>query len=351
MTQNEVSIIKNAVLDATEAYVDARLGQATFVKTQIGTTVGNPRKENNKYYHTVKCNQTSSSSARTVTYNNVLSVGNTKFPPDSVVFVIAPNGQFSNQFILGQLDDTPVNIVGGTISIGGNDPYNDPNFYVDSNGAVTIKYGSLNINNKFKVDTDGALDATSGKIGGFEITDTSLGDKIDSTNCVGMIKGDKLFAWHPNGYTYVYYYGIRQVNGNITITNGGSTMTINHADIYASDKGSNVVWWSQYSPSDKRLKKDIIDLDLETSKKFINSLSPKQYEFIPNETRNLTKGKRYGFIAQDVEKITGKDFNIAYDDDDKYKHLNYSDIIAPLVKVVQNQQKEIENLKSKLGVK
>ena len=350
MTQNEVDIIKNAVLDATEAYVDARLGTAAFVKTQIGVVTSSYRDNTSKkWIHSVKCNTTSNTSG--IVYNNVLSVNNIRFGNGKVVFLVAPNAQFSNQFILGQLDVTPFDLVGGSISIGGSDPYSNPNFRVDANGAVTIKYGSLNINNKFIVDTEGALDATSGKIGGFEITDTSLGDEIGSTNCIGMIKGDKLFAWHPNGHTYVYYYGIRQVNGNITITNGGSTMTINHADIYASDKGSNVVWWSQYSPSDKRLKKDIIDLDLETSKKFINSLSPKQYEFIPNKTRNLTKGKRYGFIAQDVEKITGKDFNIAYDDDDKYKHLNYSDIIAPLVKVVQNQQKEIENLKSKLGVK
>ena len=36
MTQNEVNIIKNSVLDATEAYVDARLNSSDFVKTQIG---------------------------------------------------------------------------------------------------------------------------------------------------------------------------------------------------------------------------------------------------------------------------------------------------------------------------
>ena len=36
MTQNEVSIIKNAVLDCTEAYVDARLSVLDYVKTQIG---------------------------------------------------------------------------------------------------------------------------------------------------------------------------------------------------------------------------------------------------------------------------------------------------------------------------
>ena len=51
MTQNEVNIIKNAVLDATEAYVDARLSVLDFVKTQIGVTVGKPTLKNGKYLY------------------------------------------------------------------------------------------------------------------------------------------------------------------------------------------------------------------------------------------------------------------------------------------------------------
>ena len=48
MTQNEVDIIKNSVIDATEAYVEARLDVLDFVKTQIGVTVGNPEKRSDK---------------------------------------------------------------------------------------------------------------------------------------------------------------------------------------------------------------------------------------------------------------------------------------------------------------
>ena len=117
MTQNEVDIIKNAVLDATEAYVDARLNVLDFVKTQIGVTVGNPVQRQGKYYHTVRCNATQST-PNGVTYNNVLSVGNIPFPNGSVVFVAAPNAQFSSQFILGKLDNTPCNISAGSITLG-----------------------------------------------------------------------------------------------------------------------------------------------------------------------------------------------------------------------------------------
>ena len=68
MTQNEINIIKNAILDSTEAYVEAKLGMSDFVKTQIGV-IHSYEKKNNKYYHTVKCDN------GRVTYNNVLSIG------------------------------------------------------------------------------------------------------------------------------------------------------------------------------------------------------------------------------------------------------------------------------------
>ena len=98
MTQNESNIIKNAVLDATEAYVEAKLSMSDFVKTQIGI-VESYVERNKKYYHVVKCDN------GRVTYNNVLSVGNIPFPANSTVFLIAPNAQFSNQFILGNMMD------------------------------------------------------------------------------------------------------------------------------------------------------------------------------------------------------------------------------------------------------
>ena len=146
MTLNEVNIIKNSVLDATEAYVDARLAVADFAKTQIGVTEGEPIKKSSKYYHKVRCNAIKGVEGSGVLYQNVLAVGNTAFPAGSVVFVIAPNAQFSNQFILGKLDNTPIEIVGGSIKIGGTNPDADPVFQVATDGTVTIKKGGVYLN-------------------------------------------------------------------------------------------------------------------------------------------------------------------------------------------------------------
>ena len=185
MTQNEVSILKNAVLDATEAYVDARLSVLDFVKTQIGVVISaTQNQQNKKWYHTVRCNQTQQTAG--IVYNNVLSVNNIHFQPNSTVFIAAPNAQFSSQFILGKLDNVLYDIVGGSIRIGGSEE--TPNFAVDSNGNVTIRAGSININNKFIVDSTGSIDATSGTIGGATIGTDRLSytsNSIFSENRIG----------------------------------------------------------------------------------------------------------------------------------------------------------------------
>lgn len=138
MTLNEVNIIKNAVLDATEAYVDARLSNSPFVKTQIGVVSTDPVKNSNqKYEHTVVCNKTATTAG--ITYTKVLSVGNIPFPKNSVVFIISPNAQFSNQFILGKLDSSPANILGGEIHIGQIGNTEQYYFNVNNTGNVTIK--------------------------------------------------------------------------------------------------------------------------------------------------------------------------------------------------------------------
>lgn len=165
-------ILKNAILDSTEAYLEARLAVADFVKTQIGVVSACTLNESDKrYYHTVKCDN------NRVTYNNVLSIGNNAFPEDSVVFLIAPNAQFSNQFILGKLDNTPINISGGSIDIG------NGNFVVTDQGVMTAKQGtfegtitggSININDKFIVDNEGNMEATTGTIGNFTLGDGAM---------------------------------------------------------------------------------------------------------------------------------------------------------------------------------
>lgn len=125
-TDNAIDSLVNGLVQ----YVDNKIQNIPYVKTDIGK-VKSVTLTNNKYLHTV--------TVRGYDYTNIKSIGNNEFTADSVVYILVPNGQYSNMFILGHLDDTNANIKGGTINIG------DGNFVVDEDGNVTIKYGNIDI--------------------------------------------------------------------------------------------------------------------------------------------------------------------------------------------------------------
>lgn len=92
-----------------------------------------------------------------------------------------------------------------------------------------------------------------------------------------------------------------------------------------------------YEPSDKRLKKEIKEIPVEDSIRVITSLIPKQYRYKSHDDK-----ERYGFVAQDVLKIDGR--NDLVGEDDGHLNLNYTDLIADLVNVVKDQEKRIKEL-------
>ena len=108
--------------------------------------------------------------------------------------------------------------------------------------------------------------------------------------------------------------------------------------------------------SDRRLKHDITDLD--SAHDFIMGLAPKKFKL------NGEKGDRYhfGFIAQDVrpvlESTIGDGVMIAYnpvepesdeydpDDENTFEYsMDYIQLIAPMVSMIQEQQKQIDELR------
>jgi hypothetical protein len=95
------------------------------------------------------------------------------------------------------------------------------------------------------------------------------------------------------------------------------------------------------TPSDEKLKTNIKDIDygLDT----ILKLNPKQYDWKKDNRHDI------GFIAQDVEKVIPE---IVKDNewfDDKIKTMDYEKLTAVLIKAVQEQQQQINELKEKLN--
>ena len=390
MTQNEVSIIKNAVLDATEAYVDARLSAADFVKTQIGVVRSVTKNSKNKYEHTVVCNKTVSTSG--IVYNKVLSIGNIEFPPRSVVFLLAPNSQFSNQFILGKLDDTTFRVdsiaIGGTadnpafkvdkqgnLSIGGDIQHNNPNFRISNTGEVKVGQ-----NNIFKciIESDGTLQARDLYIGtksrGF--TTSTTGDRLSMWMCYGTDTNDhgpqsvgQETPQHPGSCI--------ETNGFITCGNGWAgilkpyeiKLTWQTHEVWKTDvlydgggtpikgEGGRQVPWSE--GSDKKLKKNIKPININFVRNLFKKVDPVKFNYIYDKEERT----EFGLIAQDLEKtfndIKEPNNAIVYDsnslDDNTYKFINYTKMVGLLIpavkdlyELVEKQQSQIDELKSEI---
>lgn len=94
--------------------------------------------------------------------------------------------------------------------------------------------------------------------------------------------------------------------------------------------------------SDERLKKNIEPVESVLEK--INSLQPRKFNM--KEEVN-TAEKHYGFIAQELEKVFPELVSVTPDDGDGIADLrtvSYTELIPILVKAIQEQQKQIEEL-------
>ena len=144
-----------------------------------------------------------------------------------------------------------------------------------------------------------------------------------------------------NQQTYLSGY---TTTGTVSVTTGGRLIT----------------------SSDKRLKENITNYD-EPSIEKIKKLKPSYYNWIEDND----KKRELGFIAQDVETVIpeavdGKKYEYEWEKDDfgkpildasgnliftdKERHRGFSDrpIIAVMVKAIQEQQEQIEEMKAKL---
>ncbi len=139
-----------------------------------------------------------------------------------------------------------------------------------------------------------------------------------------------LYAGAPTTYLAAYF------NGNVTYTG-----TLTHS-------------------SDAKLKKDIRDYNGALSS--VMQLSPKTYNYRTDEfpTMNLSTGKQFGFVAQDIEKVFPElvvnQVNKVENPKDRtdrsldiqYKSVDYVSLIPILTKAIQEQQQTIEKMQKEI---
>jgi hypothetical protein len=119
-----------------------------------------------------------------------------------------------------------------------------------------------------------------------------------------------------------------------------ATDQVRLGNFFVSSIGGKVGWSAL---SDRRAKKDVRELSL--GLEFVMGLRPVEYRL-----RNGNERVDMGFVAQDVEDLLGDGYNVVDvgGDAERTLSLRYADLIAPLVKAVQEQQREIAESKKEL---
>ena len=236
----------------------------------------------------------------------------------------------------------------------------------------------------FAVDTKGNIECGDLYGGAISCTKVNLSSSINDATEKSVFT-----AKNGSGHTYIGY--ARKLDGKNTIIAGGTVQfqpqngtncslfkesSSNARTIFRPDTNGGAYlgtgsykWHSIYctdgafNGSDRKLKENIADLDAENNKAFVLSLRPVSYKLKTGE------GKRThnGFIAQEVREaaettvgdIAAYQASVIDGDEEKYFdptvpdekllwQLNYSELIAPIVKLVQSQQQEIEQLKKEV---
>lgn len=146
-------------------------------------------------------------------------------------------------------------------------------------------------------------------------------------------------------------------SNNYGVYGSASGGTTNYA-LYCSGNGVYTGTWT--SSSDARLKENVTNLG--SSLEMVMKLRPTAYNFKTDDPRyksmNLSTGTHFGFIAQELETVYPSLVTNNVHTDPKnpkeqidFKSVNYTELIPVLVKAIQEQQAQIEELKKQLAAK
>jgi hypothetical protein len=99
-----------------------------------------------------------------------------------------------------------------------------------------------------------------------------------------------------------------------------------------------------FAASDKRLKDNITPISNPIEK--IQKIGGYEFDWIPTEDIHSYEGHDIGVIAQEIEEVLPE---LVTTRDNGYKAVKYDKIVALLIEAIKDQQKQIEELKSKIG--
>jgi len=196
------------------------------------------------------------------------------------------------------------------IKVAGNIGMNDtsPSETLDITGTLSVKSGQSG-------NAQGLFQDSAGNVG---IGNTLPNNTLDVSGDTNLTR--KIFA------------------PGLTSSTGGSSVCVLNGELINSGSGTDC------SASSLRFKENITELDYGLD--IVMRMNPVSFNF--KEGVNNDDSTRVGLIAEEVEKIDKRLVN--YDKDNLPASIRYNEYTAILTKAIQEQQKQIDELKQELDV-
>lgn len=159
------------------------------------------------------------------------------------------------------------------------------------------------------------------------------------TYCEGTYKTSCGYGWSGQGDEYD---PIVYTAANVRLENWDG-----HGHFYAASSmstGGNCFASDFINISDERAKQDITPIDPSNAHALIMGLKPVSFEFRKNPEK-----VHHGFIAQDVMPLVPEDSAVINETPDGMLGLAYTDFIADLVAVIQEQEERITALERRIA--
>jgi hypothetical protein len=180
------------------------------------------------------------------------------------------------------------------------------------------------------------------------IVDSTSGSEDGQVSLSAMVAGSLTSLFYVNGVNAVIsstnlFVPATTFSADITNTTTYGNTTGSSANMYVGSDGV----YKRSTASTIRVKENI-ELWRESGLDIINKLQPKTFNYKKSHykyNRNFL-----GLIAEDVKDVS--EYLVDFENEDgtgKVENVNYARIVVPLIKAVQEQQKEIDRLKKLLN--
>lgn len=310
-----------------------------------------------------------------VTTTAPASVTDPYFPSSTVVFKISGDGvfvatgddidpitgevlQYSNGYdansgtaILNLVYAIGLNcdwIHAGTLTLGGNNNANGTLKILNASGAQIGSWDNTGIN-ATNGSFGGSLNAATGSFKG-SLT-AATGTITDGVGTLSIESGDLHMVKSADNGSGVFCAKLNTPYQSIWGATISSSQDSYAAGGYIYTYTKNIVQ-AGISASDRRLKKNIKDLDADFAKALILGIEPKSFNYKVN--KGLPAKLQYGVIAQDVLEVlkgygVDEENQLCYEEMDGMLSVQYKQLIAPMIKVIQSQQEELDLLKQEVA--